>query len=119
MNDQYIFDKAYTLIQQLGIDIYTYKQMNDVDYPFIELSNTDTDRLITKSGSIQTISLFIDIWGLASERKNVTTIKSMIIDILIRNFQVKESEIEDRILIDTSTTNTLLHGILVVPIYLN
>lgn len=119
MNDQYIFDKAYTLMQQLGIDIYTYKQMNDVGYPFIEMSNTDTDRLPTKTGSIQMISLSIDIWGLASDRSRFSSIKTSIINTLIQHFQVKESELEDRTITDTSTTDVLLHGILVVPIYLN
>lgn len=119
MNDQYIYDKAYATIQQLGVKVYPYKQMNDVGYPFIEMMNIETDRLSTKSGSLQTISLTIDIWGLASERKEVTTIKSMVLDLLINNFQVKEAEIEDRVLPDTSTTDILLHGILVVPIYLN
>lgn len=119
MNDQYIFDKAYTLLKKLGFDIYTYKQMNDVDYPFIEMSNMDTDRKATKSGSLQTINLSIDIWGLAENRRELTTIKSSIIDILTKNFQVKESEIDDRTITDTSTTDILLHGILVVPIYLN
>jgi hypothetical protein len=119
MNDQFIFGKAYSLLKTIGVKIYTYKQMNDVGYPFIEMSNMDTDRLATKSGSLQTISLTIEVWGLASERKKLTTIKSKILDLLISNFQVKESEIEDRILPDTSTTDVLLHGILVVPIYLN
>lgn len=119
MNDQYIFDKAYTLLKKLGFDIYIYKQMNDVGYPFIEMINTNTDRLPTKSGSIQTISLSIDIWGLASERRRFSSIKTIVLNTLIQHFRVKESEIEDRTITDTSTTDVLLHGILVVPIYLN
>lgn len=119
MNDQFIFDKAYSLLKAVGVKMFTYKQMNDVGYPFIEMSNMDTDRKATKSGSLQTINLSIDIWGLATERRELTNIKSSVIDILTKNFQVKESEIEDQILTDTSTTDVLLHGILVVPIYLN
>ncbi|MTD42465.1 DUF3168 domain-containing protein [Erwinia sp. CPCC 100877] len=119
MNDQYIYDKVYALLQELEIPVYPYKQMTDVSYPFLEMANTETDRTATKSGSLQTISLTIDIWGLADERKQVTTIKSTVIDTLINNFRVKETEIEDRLLLDTSTTDVLLHGVLVVPIYLN
>ena len=119
MNDQFIFDKAYSILKTIGVKIYTYKQMNDVGYPFIEMSNMDTDRTVTKSGSLQTVNLSIDIWGLAEKRRELTNIKASVIDILTKNFQVKESEIEDRILTDTSTTDVLLHGILVVPIYLN
>lgn len=119
MNEQDIYDKAYGLIQELGYKIYPYKQMNDVGYPFVEVSNTQIDRLPTKSGSIGTVLLNIDIWGLANNRKEFSTIKSEVITTLIQNFSVKEGEMDDRTITDTTTKDVLLHGVLVVPIYMN
>lgn len=119
MNDQTIYNKAYALIEGMGFTVYPYKQMNDVGYPFVEMANTSIDRRATKSGSLQTIELSIDIWGLASNRQEVSAMKSKIINKLIEMFQVKESQIEERILIDTTTNDVLFHGVLVVPIYLH
>lgn len=118
MNEQDIYDKAYGIIQELGYKIYPYKQMNDVGYPFVEVSNTQIDRLPTKSGSIGTVLLSVDVWGLAKKRKEFSTIKSEIIASLIQNFSVREGDIDDRTITDTTTKDVLLHGVLVVPIYM-
>lgn len=119
MNDQTIYNKAYALIEGMGFTVYPYKQMNDVALPFVEMANVTTERRATKSGCLQTIELSIDVWGLAANRQEVTTMKYKIINKLIEHFQVKESQIEERILIDTTTNDVLLHGVLVVPIYVN
>jgi hypothetical protein len=112
--DQSLFDGMYKKISSLGYQVYDYKPLSDVGYPFVELESMLTNHDMNKSSVLGTVSLVASVWGLQKKRKQVSDMASNIFEQALQlsvtdsySWALNTQASTIRMMDDTSTNTTL------------
>jgi hypothetical protein len=115
--EQEIFDAIYSTCLNLGYRTYDYLPPNETQYPFVYIGEVFQQDRHTKSGLFGDIQVTVHIFNDRKKRKETTTMRDTIKNELYKlkragNINVMLKRGTGQILIDNSTTEPLLHGIL-------
>ena len=115
--EQEIFDAIYSTCLNLGYRTYDYLPPNETQYPFVYIGEVFQQDRHTKSGLFGDIQVTVHIFNDRKKRKETTTMRNTIKNELYKlkragNINVMLKRGTGQILIDNSTSQPLLHGIL-------
>lgn len=115
--EQEIFDAIYSTCLNLGYRTYDYLPPNGTQYPFVYIGEVFQQDRHTKSGLFGDIQVTVHIYNDRKKRKETTTMRDTIKNELYKlkragNINVMLKRGTGQILIDNSTSQPLLHGIL-------
>lgn len=119
-----VYNAIFSICQDLGYNTYDYLPANEVKYPFIYVGEQfNIDRLLKGSlyGDVQQV---IHLYHNYKKRREIADMKAKIKQKCWNlkktdNFYVNVRGVQSRLLIDNSTPDTLLHGIIEVDITFN
>lgn len=122
--DQQIYDEVFKLSLALENDTYMYLPPSGTSYPFVfvgEQIEIDTANKSTVTGEI---TQYIHVYDVKEKRRNVTDITNDLIREIrkMRNtdtYYVSVKNVRKQILLDTSTSETLWHGVIEVDFKFN
>lgn len=115
--EQEIFDAIFSTCLNLGYRTYDYLPPNGTQYPFVYIGEVFQQDRHTKSGLFGDIQVTVHIYNDRKKRKETTTMRDTIKNELYKlkragNINVMLKRGTGQILIDNSTSQPLLHGIL-------
>lgn len=115
--EQEIFDAIFSTCLNLGYRTYDYLPPNGTQYPFVYIGEVFQQDRHTKSGLFGDIQVTVHIFNDRKKRKETTTMRDTIKNELYKlkragNINVMLKRGTGQILIDNSTSEPLLHGIL-------
>lgn len=115
--EQEIFDAIFSTCLNLGYRTYDYLPPNGTQYPFVYIGEVFQQDRHTKSGLFGDIQVTVHIYNDRKKRKETTTMRDTIKNELYKlkragNINVMLKRGTGQILIDNSTSEPLLHGIL-------
>lgn len=116
--DQSLFDEMFGRCELLGYDVFDYKPLNKVNYPFVEFESTEIIHSANKTSVKGTVVLIVSVWGLQKKRKQVSHMAAAIFNAALRlqrtegyhwglNTQASTISLRD----DTSTNTPLKRAI--------
>lgn len=117
---QELYDKIFEVSQSLRFDTYDYLPVKEVDYPFVQLANTQQTTLNLKTAKGGLISQTIHVWGTLKMRYQVTQMMEQLNQLadgtlITDNFRFvgRNNQSDFQIMNDTSVPDTVLvHGVL-------
>ena len=117
---QELYDKIFEVSQSLEFDTYDCLPAKEVDYPFVQLANTQQTTLNLKTAKGGLISQTIHVWGTLKMRYQVTQMMEQLNQLadgtlITDNFRFigRNNQSDFQIMNDTSVPDTVLvHGVL-------
>ena len=115
--EQEVFDAIFVTCLNLGYDTYDYLPAKDAKYPFVFVGEIFQQDRHTKSGLFGDIQATVHIYNDRKKRRETTTMRDTIKHELYKvkragNIYLRLKRGTGQILIDNSTPEPLLHGIL-------
>lgn len=114
--EQELYDRLYIISQnELGYDTYDQLPRLDVNYPFVELAETQNISNDIKNSRQGQVTQTVNFWGSEDMRyKLLEMIGEFLFDrVRTDNYVYVLNHVEKRILPDSSVPNTrLFHGVL-------
>lgn len=117
--DQQFYDACFQICLNSGYDTYPYKPLDDVPYPFVEVSEAILIPRATKTAILGNVSLTLHIWGEGAKRKQISDAAN---SLLMEIKEIKSTnslrwlvlldQCNIQLIQDTSTGTILWHGIL-------
>jgi hypothetical protein len=116
---QQIFDAVFATSLKLGYDTYDYLPANQVAYPFVYVGEQFDQDQRTKTSLYGRVQQTIHFYHSYRKRRELTTMMDAFKTACrqlkrTENFLLAVKGINSRTLIDNSTSETLLHGIVEV-----
>lgn len=78
MPDQEIFDEVFKICRQFTENVFDHRPATETAYPFVDIGATYTTHLPTKTAIKGTVTIDLNVWGLAQQRKAVSDIANQI-----------------------------------------
>lgn len=117
--DQELYDEVYKICQVLGYNVFTYLPPDKIPYPFVYVGESQELPQATKSVLVGTVQLNIHIYGLHTERKQVSDMKGAILWELRKlrqsknfNWKISNNQTQPQMLQDTTTNTALWHCVI-------
>ncbi|WP_312039290.1 hypothetical protein [Macrococcoides bohemicum] len=115
---QLLYDTVFERLSMLGFIVYDKLPMEEVPYPFIVIKNnlSEYDKR-QKSNRSMALSLKIDTWHLSDNRgehdKTLTQIEQSLFSLVsIEGLPLIVRDLRTNEMTDTTTKDSLLHGII-------
>ncbi len=115
---QLLYDTVFERLSMLGFIVYDKLPMEEVPYPFIVIKNnlSEYDKR-QKSNRSMALSLKIDTWHLSDNRgehdKTLTQIEQSLFSLVsIEGLPLVVRDLRTNEMTDTTTKDSLLHGII-------
>lgn len=115
---QLLYDTIFERLSMLGFVVYDKLPMEEVPYPFIVIKNnlSEYDKR-QKSNRSMALSLKIDTWHLSDNRgehdKTLTQIEQSLFSLVsIEGLPLVVRDLRTNEMTDTTTKDSLLHGII-------
>jgi len=115
---QLLYDTVFERLSMLGFIVYDKLPMEEVPYPFIVIKNnlSEYDKR-QKSNRSMALSLKIDTWHLSDNRgehdKTLTQIEQSLFSLVsIEGLPLMVRDLRTNEMTDTTTKDSLLHGII-------
>lgn len=115
---QLLYDTVFERLSMLGFIVYDKLPMEEVPYPFIVIKNnlSEYDKR-QKSNRSMALSLKIDTWHLSDNRgehdKTLTQIEHSLFSLVsIEGLPLMVRDLRTNEMTDTTTKDSLLHGII-------
>lgn len=118
--DEELYDKIFEVSQSLGYDTYDCLPKMDVEYPFVQLTNTQKTTLNWKTAKGGLVSQTIHVWGTSEMRYQVAQMMEQLSrladgELITDHFRFigRSNQSDYQIMNDTSVPDTTLkHGVL-------
>lgn len=117
--DQELFDAVFKICEDLGYDTYDYLPSEGTDYPFVYLGESQELPKETKTVIFGKIQQMIHIYGLQTERKQVSDMKGAILEQVRNlrktknfNWKISNNQTQPQMIPDKSTNTALWHGVI-------
>lgn len=78
MPDQEIFDEVYKLCRRFTENVFDHRPANETSYPFVDIGATYITNFPTKSAIKGTVTIDLNVWGMAQQRKSVSDLANQI-----------------------------------------
>lgn len=106
---QDLHDRLFMIAQnQVGEDnVYDYRQLKDVSYPFVDFNDSDWTAMGTKvGGAIKTFNFTLNVWSELEDLKNLSNYAENIISLAskIKGFTLLVNESGIKYSIDRTVT---------------
>ncbi|WP_144781121.1 hypothetical protein [Macrococcoides caseolyticum] len=115
---QLLYDTVFERLSMLGFIVYDKLPMEEVPYPFIVIKNNLSEyNKRQKSNRSMALSLKIDTWHLSDNRgehdKTLTQIEQSLFSLVsIEGLPLVVRDLRTNEMTDTTTKDSLLHGII-------
>ncbi|WP_079708622.1 hypothetical protein [Paraliobacillus ryukyuensis] len=121
---QAIFDEVFKTSLDQDYETYDYLPASSAGYPFVFVGEQINQDLTTKSVIYGTVVQTIHIFHNRKNRRDLTDMMNALQYHLRRlksaaNYRISIRNINQQVLLDTSTAETLLHGIIEVEFQFN
>lgn len=117
--DQELYDEVYKICQTLEYNVFNYLPPDKTPYPFVYIGESQELPQATKSVLVGTVQLNIHIYGLHTERKQVSDMKGAILWELRKlrqsknfNWKISNNQTQPQMLQDTTTNTALWHCVI-------
>lgn len=122
--DQQIYDELFKISLKLGYDTYNYLPPEGTEYPFVFIGEQISTDSVNKTMVIGEVMQRIHVYGDKDKRRQVTDMMNNLIYQIRKithtdTFYISIKSLRKQILLDTSTNETLLHGLIEIDFKFN
>lgn len=122
--DQQIYDELFKISLELGYDTYNYLPPEGIEYPFVFIGEQISTDFTNKTMVTGEVMQRIHVYGDKDKRRQVTDMMNNLIYQIRKithtdTFYISIKSLRKQILLDTSTNETLLHGLIEIDFKFN
>ena len=122
--DQQIYDELFKISLKLGYDTYNYLPPEGTEYPFVFIGEQISTDTVNKTMVTGEVMQRIHVYGDKDKRRRVTNMMNNLIYQIRKithtdTFYISIKSLRKQILLDTSTNETLLHGLIEIDFKFN